>query len=164
MIHFSDRSFRRSGLRLRSSITDLRQANTRGTDRLRRPGSGHRGSSVGQGRARVRSYQREDQSGPGSCQIGRRARLLRAGERGRDRRGPAGGTGRGGDETGARGTDRARRACRGHAGSRPRQGGTRSGARQRETQPRGREIGRLRTTACHPESRCAARSSLYPLN
>lgn len=163
MIHFSDRSFRCSGLRLRSSITDLRQASTRGTDRPRRPGSGHRGSSVGQGRARGRSHQREDQSGPGSRQIGRRAHLRRA-ERGRDRRGPTGGTGRGGDEAGARGTDRARRARRGHAGSRPRQGGTRSGARKREIQPRGREIGRLRTTARLPGSRCADRSSLYPLN
>lgn len=165
MIHFSDRSFRRSGLRLRSPVTGLRQVGTRSSDRPGRPGSGHRGSSVGQGRTRGRSRQREDQSRPGSRQIGRRARLHRAGdERGRDRRSPAGGIGRGGDETGARGADRARRARRGHAGSGPRQGGTRGGARQRETRPRGREIGRSRTAVRHPGSRPVARSSLYPLN
>lgn len=128
--HFSDRSFRHFGLRPRSSVTDLRQVDTRCTDRPRRPGSGHRGSIFGQGRARSRSCEREDQSGPGSRQIGRRGRLRRAGKRGCDWQSPAGGTGRGGDETGGRGADRARRTCRRHAGSGPRQGGTRSGAHQ----------------------------------
>jgi len=148
-------------LRPRSFVTDLRQADTRRTDRPRRPGSGHRGSIVGQGRARSRSHQREDQSGPGSRQISRRARLRRAGERGRDRQSPAGGTGRGGDETGGRGADRTRRACRGHAGSGSRQGGTRSGVHQRETRPRDREIGRSRTTTRNPAQCCTACSSLY---